>query len=122
MVKSPALPPRSSIAIQIALTMVCVWPRELPVIGRLERIFIVSAPVLPVFTPLQLAPPPAVAPAPERPLHAVRATSSAAIRTGAARHDERSMPGYLLSPAEESGPERAVQDGIRRRNRGVSGR
>ena len=34
--RSPALPPRSSIAMQIALTIVCVCASELPVIGKLE--------------------------------------------------------------------------------------
>ena len=39
--KLPALPPRSSTAIRIAFTIVWVWPTELPVIGRLEKIFTV---------------------------------------------------------------------------------
>src|SRR5689334_17534326 len=82
---------------QIALTMVCVWPSELPVIGRLETILMVSAPLLPTFTPLQFAPPPpaVVAPAPERPLHPATISRSAAVTAGAARHDERIMLGYL---------------------------
>src|SRR5205807_6717829 len=58
----------------------------------------VSAPLLPTPTPLQLAappPPPVVAPAPERPLQPASTTNRAAATAGAARHDERLMLGSL---------------------------
>src|SRR5437016_784272 len=85
---------------QMALTMVCVWPSELPVIGRLDTILTVSAPLLPAPEPLQFAAAPGAAPpAPERPLQPASARRSAAPSTGAARQDARVIMGSLLLPA-----------------------
>src|SRR5581483_975665 len=71
----------------------------------------VSAPVLPRLTPLQFAPPPPLAAAPERPLQPASATSSAtAPSTWAVRQVERIIIGHLSCRPGGSDPGQTPRD------------